>query len=247
MSDAILRTEGITKIFKLEDREIIGVIDVNLEVRKGESIAIKGPSGSGKTTLLTILGCLDRPTTGKMLLDGVEVSDLPENKLYQIRRDKIGFVFQSFNLMPYLSAVENVELPMESTIESKVERREKASKLLGMVGLSDREDHRPGKLSAGQQQRVAIARALANDPAILLADEPTGNLDSKSKIEIIRLIKKLNTEKGMTVIMVTHDNRIASMSGRVTVIKDGRLRVKDRPANVRPRETELDPEDEEDY
>ncbi len=245
MSEAILRTDGLTKIFELEGRKINGVIDVNLEVMKGESIAIKGPSGSGKTTLLTILGCLDRPTSGKMMLDGVEVSGLPESELYLVRRDKVGFVFQSFNLMPYLSAVENVELPMELTIRSKTERREKASRLLAMVGLSDREDHRPSKLSAGQQQRVAIARALANDPAILLADEPTGNLDSKNKMEIIRLIRQLNTEKGMTVVMVTHDNRIASMAGRVMVIKDGRLKVKDPSTISRPKEIDLESDEDE--
>jgi putative ABC transport system ATP-binding protein len=224
MSEIILRADGLTRVFDMGEREVVGINSINLEVQKGESVAIRGPSGSGKTTLLTILGCLDRPNKGKLLLDGVDVTDLSENTLAEVRSRKIGYVFQSFNLMPYLNARENVELPMELIDLSKQARRERAEELLTLVGLADRKDHRPNKLSAGEQQRVAIARALANEPTILMADEPTGNLDSKNKLEIIRLIRKLSAQRNMTTIMVTHDTRVASMSGRVIYIKDGKIR-----------------------
>jgi len=224
MSETILKAEGLTREFDMGERKVVGINSIDLEVKKGEHIAIKGPSGSGKTTLLTILGCLDRPTTGRLWLDGTDVTDLSENELAGVRGHKIGFVFQSFNLMPYLNARENVELPMELLGLPKEEKRTRAEELLKLVGLSDRAEHRPNKLSAGEQQRVAIARALANQPSILLADEPTGNLDSKNKTEIIRLIKRLSSKQGMTTIMVTHDTRVAQMSGRVVVIKDGRIR-----------------------
>jgi putative ABC transport system ATP-binding protein len=192
-------------------------------VNKGEFVAIMGPSGSGKTTLLNVLGCLDKPTSGKVLLDGVDVAELPETELYKIRRNKIGFIFQTFNLLPYLNAVENVELPMECTKKSKGERRSRATKLLEMVGLSGREEHRPQRLSAGEQQRVAIARALANDPAILLADEPTGNLDAKNKQELVKLLANLNLNQGTTIIVVTHDGQVAAHTERMLLLKDGRI------------------------
>ena len=180
MSETVLETEKLDKFFKLGGREVRALSDVNLQVKRGEFVSVMGPSGSGKTTLLNMLGCLDKPTHGKVVLDGVDVTRVPEKKLYEIRRNKIGFIFQNFNLLPYLNAIENVELPMEGTGKSKDERRNRARELLKMVGLSERGEHRPHRLSAGEQQRVAIARALANNPAIILADEPTGNLDQKT-------------------------------------------------------------------
>jgi putative ABC transport system ATP-binding protein len=224
MSETVLKAENLSRVFRIGERDVVGIKGVNLEVSKGDSIAIKGPSGSGKTTLLTILGCLDRPSDGGLTIDGQDVTDLSEGRLSEIRSRRIGFVFQSFNLMPFLNAQENIELPMELTGLTKQERRQRANDLLATVGLEDRSEHRPNKLSAGEQQRVAIARALANEPAILLADEPTGNLDSKNKMEIVRLIRRLNLERGMTTVMVTHDNKVASMMGRVVFIKDGTVR-----------------------
>lgn len=221
--DVILRTEHASKTFDMGKRKVQALSDLNLQVNKGEFVAIMGPSGSGKTTLLNVLGCLDKPTGGKVILDGVDVAKLPEKELYKIRRNKIGFIFQTFNLLPYLSAVENVELPMENTKKSKSERRKKAQELLTLVGLSGREEHRPQRLSAGEQQRVAIARALANDPAIILADEPTGNLDTENKYEIVRLLANLNIDRGTTVVMVTHDGQIASHTERMLLLKDGKI------------------------
>lgn len=224
MTEAILKARGLSRTFQMGERQIIGIKGVDLEIFPGESVAIRGPSGSGKTTLLTILGCLDRPNEGRLMIDGMEVTALPEGALCKVRSEKIGFVFQSFNLMPFLNARENVELPMELSSMSREERSGRARELLRVVGLADREEHRPSKLSAGEQQRVSIARALANRPSILLADEPTGNLDSKNKLEIVRLIRKLSSDQGMTSIMVTHDNRIASMASRSIFIKDGHVR-----------------------
>lgn len=228
MSDSVLETEKLQKFYKLGGKQIRALSDVNLKVEKGEFVSIMGPSGSGKTTLLNILGCLDRPTYGKVILDGVDVTKVPERELYKIRRHKIGFVFQNFNLLPYLSAVENVELPMEGTGKSREEKRKRARELLKLVGLSEREKHRPLRLSSGEQQRVAIARALSNNPAIILADEPTGNLDSKTGHEIIKLLGKLNIEQGTTVIMVTHDSSKASLAGRILFLSDGKLLEKEK-------------------
>jgi len=223
MSEVILKTEGLSKTFVMGKRKISALSGLNLQVNKGEFIAIMGPSGSGKTTLLNVLGCLDKPTSGKAILDNVDVAKLPENKLCEIRRNKIGFIFQTFNLLPYLNAIENVELPMETTKKSNSERKKRAHELLELVGLSGREEHRPQRLSAGEQQRVAIARALANDPAIVLADEPTGNLDTKNKFEIVRLLGKLNIDQGTTIIMVTHDGQIATHTERVLLLNDGKI------------------------
>jgi putative ABC transport system ATP-binding protein len=223
MSEAVLRTEKLFKTYEMGKRKIPALNDLNLQVNRGEFVAIMGPSGSGKTTLLNVLGCLDKPTSGKVILDDVDAANLPERELYKIRRDKIGFVFQTFNLLPYLNAAENVELPMENTKKTKSERRKKARELLKLVGLEGREDHRPQRLSAGEQQRVAIARALANDPAIILADEPTGNLDTQNKYEIVRLLANLNIERGTTVIMVTHDSQVASHTERMFLLKDGKI------------------------
>ncbi len=219
MSEVILKTENVSKTFKMGKREIKALSDLNLQVQKGEFVAIMGPSGSGKTTLLNVLGCLDKPTSGKVVIDNVDVASLPERELYKIRRNKIGFVFQTFNLLPYLNAAENVELPMENTKTPGSERRKKARDLLGLVGLAGREEHRPQKLSAGEQQRVAIARALANDPAIILADEPTGNLDTENKYEIVRLLANLNINRGTTVIMVTHDSHVATHTEKMFLLE----------------------------
>jgi putative ABC transport system ATP-binding protein len=223
MSEAILETENLTKSYTLGKRGVQALSDVNLQVKKGEFVAIMGPSGSGKTTLLNVLGCLDKPTSGKMILDKVDVTKLPEKELYKIRRNRIGFIFQTFNLLPYLNALENVELPMETTKASKSERKRRARELLELVGLSGREAHRPSRLSAGEQQRVAIARALANDPAIILADEPTGNLDTENKYEIVRLLANLNINRGTTIVVVTHDSHVASQTERMLLLKDGRI------------------------
>jgi len=223
MSEIVVKTEELSKTYMMGKREIQALSDLNLQVKKGEFVAIMGPSGSGKTTLLNVLGCLDKPTNGKVILDEVDVAKLPEKELYKIRRDKIGFIFQTFNLLPYLNAIENVELPMENTKRSKGEKRKKARELLELVGLAGREEHRPQKLSAGEQQRVAIARAMANDPAIILADEPTGNLDTKHKYEIVRLLAKLNTDRRTTIVMVTHDSHVASHTERLLFLNDGKI------------------------
>jgi putative ABC transport system ATP-binding protein len=228
MSELVLETEKLDKAYKLGGRQVRALSNVNLQVKRGDFISIMGPSGSGKTTLLNMLGCLDKPTYGKVILDGVEITKVGERSLCKIRKHKIGFVFQTFNLLPYLNAVENVELPMEGTEKSRDEKRKRAHDLLEMVGLSEREEHRPQRLSAGEQQRVAIARALANNPAIVLADEPTGNLDTKAKYEIVKLLGTLNVEQGTTIIMVTHDNHIASRADRMLSLYDGKLLAKEK-------------------
>jgi putative ABC transport system ATP-binding protein len=223
MSETTLKIENLSKTYTMGKRKVTALSGLNLQVNKGQFIAIMGPSGSGKTTLLNLLGCLDKPTTGKAILDNVDITTLPEKKLCEIRRSKVGFIFQTFNLLPYLSAIENVELPMENTKKSKSGRRERARQLLEMVGLSGREEHRPHRLSAGEQQRVAIARALANDPAIVLADEPTGNLDTNNKFEIVRLLGRLNINQGTTIIMVTHDAQMATHTERILLLRDGKI------------------------
>jgi len=228
MNRPVLQLEKLGKTYTLGKRTVPALSNLNLTVTAGEFVAIMGPSGSGKTTLLNMIGCIDKPTSGQILIDGVDVTDLPENQLYKIRRDKMGFIFQTFNLLPYLNARENVELPMEGRIKSKTERTERASKLLALVGLSGREEHRPQRLSAGEQQRVAIARALANDPAIILADEPTGNLDSQNKQGIIKLLANLNATQGTTVIMVTHDGEAAHHAERMMLLRDGKI-IREKP------------------
>ena len=228
MSKPVLQLEKIGKNYMLGKRPVPALSNLNLTVNQGEFIAVMGPSGSGKTTLLNMIGCIDKPTSGQILIDGVDVTDMPENQLWKIRRDKMGFIFQTFNLLPYLNARENVELPMEGRIKSKSERRERSSKLLALVGLSGREEHRPQRLSAGEQQRVAIARALANDPAIILADEPTGNLDSQNKQGIIKLLANLNVTQGTTIIMVTHDGEAAHHAERMMLLRDGKI-IREKP------------------
>jgi len=223
MNRPVLQLERIGKSYTLGKHTVPALSNLNLTVTAGEFVAVMGPSGSGKTTLLNMIGCIDKPTSGQILIDGVDVTDMPENQLWKIRRDKMGFIFQTFNLLPYLNARENVELPMEGRIKSKSERKERASKLLAMVGLSGREEHRPQRLSAGEQQRVAIARALANDPAIILADEPTGNLDTQNKQGIIKLLANLNMAQGTTIIMVTHDGEAAHHAERMMLLRDGKI------------------------
>jgi putative ABC transport system ATP-binding protein len=223
MSEAVLKLDNLSKTYTLGKRSVQALSNVNLQVNKGEFVAIMGPSGSGKTTLLNVLGCLDKPTAGKVLMEGVDITQLPEKELYKIRRSKVGFVFQTFNLLPYLNARENVELPMECAGKPKSERSKRAKELLQIVNLSGREEHRPHRLSAGEQQRVAIARALANDPAIILADEPTGNLDAKNKQEIVKLLANLNITRGTTIIMVTHDIHAASHTERMLLLSDGKI------------------------
>jgi putative ABC transport system ATP-binding protein len=219
----MIQINNLVKIYKTERVAVTALKGITFHVRPQSFISLMGPSGSGKTTLLNIIGCIDKPTSGKILLDGVDVGETPENKLYKVRRDKMGFVFQTFNLLPYLNARENVELPMEGKIGSKEERRKRASELLALVGLAGRENHRPQRLSVGEQQRVAIARALANNPVILLADEPTGNLDSKNKQEIMKLLANLNIQQGTTIIMVSHDTDAARHTERMLLLKDGKI------------------------
>ena len=224
-ANAVLVTRGLTRQYSKRSILVTALLGVDLTIQQGDFIAIQGPSGSGKTTLLNILGTLDRPTSGDVVIDGRETSGMGERELERsgIRGRSIGFIFQEFNLIPILSAVENVELPMEHTDLTLAKKRERARKLLGLVGLGDRMEHRPHELSAGQQQRVAIARALANDPPILLADEPTGNLDSRTGRHIVELLGELNRTLGKTVIMVTHDNEMARLAKRILLIEDGRI------------------------
>jgi putative ABC transport system ATP-binding protein len=222
MSD-ILRVEALEKTFEKKGNRICAVSVPELSIAKGDFIALQGPSGSGKTTLLNILGCLDRPTSGRVLVDGMDIGGLDEKELSRLRAEKIGFVFQDFNLIPIFSALENVELPMAATGTPRQSRREKALGLLETVGLTARAQHRPDELSAGEQQRVAIARALANGPSIILADEPTGNLDTENGLRIMNLLGQLNSGLGTTIVMVTHDDRMAAIAKRRLQLKDGKI------------------------
>ncbi len=222
MTDWVIQVREITKIYRMGAVEVPALRGVSFDVARGELIAIMGPSGSGKSTLMNILGCLDRPTVGEYLLDGQPVSQLNDDQLASIRNRKVGFVFQSFNLLPRMTALANVELPLRyAGVLSGA--REKARAALEAVGLGDRLMHKPNELSGGQQQRVAIARALVNNPAIILADEPTGNLDSRSGQEIMALLVSLNREQGTTIVLVTHDPEIAAYAGRVIHIRDGQI------------------------
>jgi putative ABC transport system ATP-binding protein len=215
----------ITKVYQMGDTRVHALAGVNFSIESGEFTAIMGPSGSGKSTLMNILGCLDRPTNGSYKLDGQEVATLSDDELAVTRNKKIGFVFQSFNLLPRMSAVENVALPLVYAGVEKKMRMERAVKALTMVGLDKRLDHRSNEMSGGQRQRVAIARALINDPTIIMADEPTGNLDTKSGEEVMEIFKELNHE-GRTIILVTHEPEIAENAKRIVVVRDG-LVVKD--------------------
>lgn len=218
---ALIETRNIDKIYSLGDVEVNALKDVSLSMEKGEFIAIMGPSGSGKSTFMNVLGCLDKPTNGSYLLEGVDVAHMGRDELATIRNKKLGFVFQGFNLLSRTSAVENVELPLLYDGVSAKEMRQRASEALAVVGLAGREDHHPNQLSGGQQQRVAIARALVNNAPIILADEPTGNLDTKTSVEIMELFVNLNRESHITVILVTHEKDIAEFSRRRIVFRDG--------------------------
>jgi putative ABC transport system ATP-binding protein len=220
MSDPVIFAEGLTKVYKMGDVEVHALRGLSLTINHGEVVAIVGPSGSGKSTLMNILGCLDLPSAGEYVLDGERVSDLRDDQLADIRNRKVGFIFQSFNLLSRQTALSNVELPLRyAGITSG--RKERARQALISVGLEDRITHRPYELSGGQQQRVAIARALVNDPAIIMADEPTGNLDSKVGQEIMDLLLNLNKERGTILIIVTHDPKVAAQTQRIIHIQDG--------------------------
>jgi putative ABC transport system ATP-binding protein len=221
--DVILRLIDVTRVYQVGGEAVRALDGVDLTVARGEFLAIMGRSGSGKSTLLNVVGCLDRPTSGTILLDGEDVSRAPAGRLPRIRREKIGFVFQLFNLIPTLTALENVMLPMEYAGLPASEQRERALAALDAVGVSDRLGHRPSELSGGQQQRVAIARALAPDPAIILADEPTGALDTHIARSIIQLMRRFNRERRQTFILVTHDSLVAEQTDRVIRLSDGRV------------------------
>jgi putative ABC transport system ATP-binding protein len=226
----VITLEGITKLYLTGEVEVAALKGVSLHIPEGEFIAIMGPSGSGKSTLMNVIGCLDQPSSGRYILDGYDVSALTDDQLAWIRNRKIGFVFQSYNLIPRASAVHNVEMPLIYAGDSQ-QRRERAMAALESVGLLDRAGHLPSELSGGQQQRVAIARALVTDPAILLADEPTGNLDSESSLEIIKLLRDLN-QQGHTIVLITHEPDIAAFAQRVVRLRDGVIVSDERPAVV---------------
>jgi len=220
MEEAI-RLENVYKIYRIGKQEVKALNGISFSIKKGDFISIMGPSGSGKSTLLNLIGCLDKPTEGEIFIDGVNIFSLNDDELTIIRRDRIGFIFQKFNLIPTLTALENVELPM---IFNGGRKREKAIKLLEMVGIGDKINSKPAELSGGQQQRVAIARALANNPSIILADEPTGNLDSRTGSEIMNILEDLN-KRGRTIVMVTQETSIAEYSEKIIKIRDGRINV----------------------
>jgi putative ABC transport system ATP-binding protein len=228
---SLIETKQITKIYKLGEIELTAISDVSIKVEKGEFVAIMGPSGSGKTTFMNIIGCLDKPTNGKYLLDGIDVETLNRDELAELRNKKIGFVFQNFNLLPRTTALENVELPMLYNRTPAKERKTKALNALKMLGLEGKEKYYPNQLSGGQQQRIAIARALVNGAPILLADEPTGNLDTKTSTEIMEIFTRLNEESGITIFLVTHEPDIANYSKRIIRFLDGRIISDERRSN----------------
>lgn len=227
----VIRIEEVHKYYDLGETKVHALRGIDLEIESGEFVAIMGSSGSGKSTLMNLLGCLDKPTTGRYVLDGTDVSRLDKKALARIRNRKLGFVFQGFNLLARTTALENVELPTLYAGLAKEERLKMARQALEMVGLGERVEHFPSQLSGGQQQRVAIARALVNRPSILLADEPTGNLDSRTSVEIMQIFQELN-EQGLTIVLVTHEPDIAQFANRIVVFRDGKIR-KDEPVHNR--------------
>ena len=237
---AVIEIQDLVKDYKVGEMLVHVLKGISFEIERGDFVSIMGPSGSGKSTLMNILGCLDKPTSGTYTLDGISVGNLTRDQLAEIRNNKIGFVFQQFNLLARTSATENVELPMMYTDAPARERRERAMKALLAVGLAGREEHQPSQLSGGQQQRVAIARSLVNDPSIILADEPTGALDSRTSIEIMAIFQRLNREKGITMIVVTHDPDVATYSNRSIHFKDGKLQLDERLAHPRDARKDLE-------
>jgi putative ABC transport system ATP-binding protein len=230
-SDAVIRAEEVHKYYELGANRVHALRGATLEIFRGEFVAVMGASGSGKSTFMNILGCLDQPSSGRYLLEGIDVSTLNKKQLAAIRNQKIGFVFQGFNLLARTTALENTELPAFYARVSQQERLRRAKTALEMVGLGDRMDHFPSQLSGGQQQRVAIARALVNQPAILLADEPTGNLDSRTSVEVMEIFQRLNNERGLTIVLVTHEPDIANFAKRAIVFRDGTIKKDDRILN----------------
>jgi putative ABC transport system ATP-binding protein len=230
MSPEVIRLENVSRLYKVGDSEVHALDGVSLRILRGDFVALMGPSGSGKSTLLNVIGCLDTPSSGAYTLDGEPVQGLSESRLAEIRRKKLGFIFQSYHLVPRMSAIRNVELPMILAGVPPAERHPRARASLESVGLAHRAHHRPDQLSGGERQRVAIARAMVSNPRILLADEPTGNLDSKTGAEIVALLERLNRE-GLTIVLVTHDAAIASRAGRLLQLRDGKL-VSDAPPPV---------------
>jgi len=219
---ALIELRDIRKVYRIEEMEVEALRGVSLSIEQGEYVALMGPSGSGKSTLMNTLGCLDRPTEGSYRLDGIEVAKMSSDERAALRNRKIGFVFQNFNLLARTSALENVELPLlYSRRMTSRQRHSRAREVLQLVGLADRMDHHPGQLSGGQQQRVAIARAIVNQPAILMADEPTGNLDSRTSKDVMALFRELNENRGITIIVVTHDPSVARCTRRILVLRDG--------------------------
>lgn len=228
MTHPIIMMKGVDKVYELGQAGDLQILfDVNLVVKKGEFVSIVGPSGSGKSTLMNIIGALDRPSAGSYLLDGIDIAAASDRELSDIRNKKIGFVFQTFNLIPRTTALRNVEIPMMYAGVGRAKRRQRAAALLGQVDMADRMDHMPNELSGGQKQRVAIARALANDPPILLADEPTGALDSKTGRRVMDLFHRLHQDHGYTILLITHNPKLARETSRIVTIRDGRLKEGD--------------------
>lgn len=221
--DLIIKLENVWKVYKMGEVEVNALCGIDLEIKAEEFVAIQGPSGSGKSTTMNMVGCLDIPTKGRIFLEHRDISKLSESDLAQIRGKKIGFIFQQFNLINTLSALENVSLPMIFQNKSRDERTKRAQRLLEMVDLGDRMYHRPTELSGGEQQRVAIARSLVNDPEVILADEPTGNLDTKTGENVLSFLRRLHEEEGKTIVMVTHDSRLAKEADRIAYLKDGKI------------------------